>query len=124
VVGGAAVNAYVEPLISLDLDLVMDRLAVDALLVPSFRTHATPESVRVSAEGSRLRVHILDRSTVHPATRRNLLGFRLPVATPDDLVRGLTWSAGRDDQLHLQRILESFPHLRPLVPADILARFA
>ena len=61
VVGGQAVNAYVEPLVSLDLDLVV---AVEQLpdlektLLERYRVERFPHSLNVSAPSSDLRIQI------------------------------------------------------------------
>src|SRR3972149_3751089 len=61
VIGGQAVNAYVEPLVSLDLDLVVavDQLEqVEALLEPHYDLKRFPHSLNVAMSGSDLRVQI------------------------------------------------------------------
>jgi hypothetical protein len=131
VIGGYGVSAYVEPLFSLDLDLVVagDQLALAAsTLGAQFDVTEVPGRLDVSSPGSLLRVHVhtdpryLD--FVSRASRRDILGLQLPVATPEDLVRGLTCSPNRMAILDIQRIVESFPHLREHIPAAILDRFA
>ncbi len=59
VIGGQAVNAYVEPLVSLDLDLAVSvtQLAeVEALLAEHFTVRRFPHSIKISLPGSDLRV--------------------------------------------------------------------
>src|ERR1700684_392965 len=59
VIGGQAVNAYVEPLVSLDLDLAVaaDQIdQVDRLMREHFQVEAFPHSLNVSSAGSNLRV--------------------------------------------------------------------
>ena len=61
VIGGQAVNAYVEPLVSLDLGLAMtlDQLKeVQALLESKFEVERFPHSLNVGMPGSALRVQI------------------------------------------------------------------
>ena len=61
VIGGQAVNAYVEPLVSLDLDLVLavDQMEqVEALLESHFELKRFPHSLNISMAGSDLRVQI------------------------------------------------------------------
>src|SRR5512145_2412849 len=61
VIGGQAVNAYVEPLVSLDLDLVV---AIDqmeeaiALFQSRFEVKRFPHSLNIEMPGSDLRVQI------------------------------------------------------------------
>ncbi len=138
VIGGQGVNAYVEPLVSLDLDLVIaaERLPdVQALLGFRFAVASFPHSLNVSSPGSNLRVQIQTDPRYFPfverAGRREVLGVSLPVAALEDILQGKIWAAGdeqrrpskrRKDILDIERILESYPHLRDRVPAEILAR--
>jgi hypothetical protein len=140
VIGGQGVNAYVSPLISLHLGLVIaiDQLTlVESLLRTQFEVESFPHSLNISSPGSELRVQIqtdpryfgfVDRSS-----RREVLGVSLPVAALSDILQGKIWAAldpsrrpskRRKDLLDIERILESYPHLRAQVPPDILARFA
>jgi hypothetical protein len=135
-IGGQAVNAYVEPLVSLDLDLVVaaEHLPiVERSVAEQFAVERFPHSVNVSATGSDLRVQIqtdpryssfVDRSNV-----RNVLGFPLPVAAVEDVLQGKVWAATdparrgskrRKDLLDIERLIESYPHLRARVPAALL----
>lgn len=138
VIGGAAVNAYVEPLITQDLDIV---LAVDeiprALEVFSreFRVEEFEHSVNVYDPGSRLQVQIqrdpLLTDILGRAEVREVMDFPLPVAAPEDLVR-LKVAAATDstrraskrgkDLLDLARLLVAFPALTSLVPGELLDR--
>ena len=61
VIGGQAVNAYVEPVVSLDLDVAVaarDIMSAEAALAREFRVERFPHSVNVSAVGSDLRVQL------------------------------------------------------------------
>jgi hypothetical protein len=138
VIGGQGVNAYVEPVVSLDLDIVvaaeeLDRLA--KLLALRFRVERFPHSVNVAADGSDVRIQIqLDpryASFVPRATEREVLGLRLPVASIEDLLQGKIWAASDPqrrsskrlkDLADIARLLESYPELRASVPAEILQR--
>jgi hypothetical protein len=58
-IGGQAVNAYVEPLVRLDLDIVVavEQLpVVESLLREAFVVERFPHSLKVSQPGSALRV--------------------------------------------------------------------
>src|ERR1041385_8495067 len=95
IVGGQAVNAYAEPVVSLDLDVVVavDQIAAaEALLRSEFHLERFPHSLNVSALGSDLRVQIqtdlrygpfIERSAV-----RDILGLQLPVASVEDVLPG------------------------------------
>jgi hypothetical protein len=138
VISGQAVNAYAEPLVSLDLGLAVavDQLSqVESLLSKEFRVERFEHSLNVSLAGSDLRVRIQTdpryAAFVEYATRRQVLGLILPVARVEDILRGKVWAAQdptrrpskrRKDVLDIERLLENCPLLRSQVPADILAR--
>jgi hypothetical protein len=138
VIGGQAVNAYAEPVVSLDLDLVVatDELPrVEELLRPRFSVKRFPHSLNVSRPGSDLRVQFqVDpryESFLAGASPRNVLGIVLPVAGLADVLRGKVWAAldpGRrpskrqKDLADIARILEGYPDLRSQVPAEVLDR--
>ena len=59
VIGGQAVSAYVEPLVSLDLDLVVAVDQIDqvrSLMAQRFGIEAFPHGINISSAGSNLRV--------------------------------------------------------------------
>ena len=138
VIGGQGINAYVEPLVSLDLDLVVavDQMSqLEQLLASEFKIERFPHSVNVSLSGSDLRVQIQTdpryADFVKRSTRRNVLGLELPVASLEDLMRGKIWAAQdptrrgskrQKDLADMARLLEAYPYLRSQVPAEILAR--
>jgi len=136
VIGGQAVNAYVEPLVSLDLDLVIaasDLERIKPLLTAQFGVEALPHSLNVTTLNSQLRVQIQTdtRYLDFPdrAERRDVLGVELPVASLDDLLQGKIWAASdperrptkrQKDILDIARLIEKYPRLRERVPADVL----
>ena len=138
VIGGQAVNAYVEPLVSLDLDIVVavDQLEeVEALLKSHFDLKRFPHSLNITVPGSDLRVQIqTDKrygSFVQRASTRMVLGMILPVATVEDVLQGKIWavmdperrgSKRQKDLADIARILEEYPDLRTKVPQEIRAR--
>jgi len=137
-IDGQAVNAYVEPVVSLDLDIVIasDRLAeVEALLTSPFHVERLAHSVNLSAPGSDLRIQIqLDpryRSFIERAAWHDVLGLQLPVATVEDVLQGKIWavqdstrraSKRQKDLADIARLLEASPQLRTSVPADVLSK--
>jgi hypothetical protein len=137
-VGGQAVNAYVEPVVSLDLDLVVaieDLARIESLLGHHFRVDRFAHSLNVSLAGSDLRVQIrLDPRYgpfVEKASVRDVLGARLPVAQLEDVLQGKVWAAEdptrrgskrQKDLADIARLLEGYPQLRVRVPSAILDR--
>jgi hypothetical protein len=138
VIGGQAVNAYAEPVVSLDLDLAVatsDLERAEAVLGGHFRVERFAHSVNVSAAGSDLRVQLQRdgryAAFVERATRREILGLPLPVAALEDVLQGKVWAAQdperrpskrQKDLADIARILETHPSLRSLVPQGILDR--
>ncbi len=138
VIGGQAVNAYADPVVSLDLDLVVAVDQIDdlvALLAEEFEVKHFPHSVHVYAPGSDLRIQLQTdpRYTDFPgrAQMQRVLGLDLPVATLEDTLRGKVWAAldperraskRQKDLADIARLLETYPDLRPLVPPALLAR--
>lgn len=140
VIGGQAVNAYVEPLVSLDLDVVVaaERIAELTSIVPeSYRQERFAHSLNLSRVGSDLRIQVQTdpryASFVDRATVRDVLGVPLPVAELDDVLQGKIWAASdatrrgskrQKDLADIARIIESYPDLRDRVPLEILTRLA
>lgn len=137
-VGGQAVNAYVEPMVSLDLDIVVavEQLpAIETLMREAFVTERFPHSLNVSLPGSDLRVQIQTDPRYPPfvqrATHRTVLGLRLPVAHLEDVLQGKLWavmdttrrpSKRQKDLADIARILEAYPAMRERVPDEVLAK--
>ncbi|MGB9801096.1 MAG: nucleotidyl transferase AbiEii/AbiGii toxin family protein [Thermanaerothrix sp.] len=138
VIGGQAVNAYVEPLVSLDLDLAVAVESFEDLerrLAERFQVRRFPHSLNVSLPGSDLRVQIQTderyRSFVDNAIEVDVLGMRLPVARLEDVLRGKIWAAldperrgskRQKDLADIARLIEQYPYLRGQVPPEILAQ--
>lgn len=136
VIGGQAVNAYADPVVSLDLDVVVaaDQLApLEALLRRGFKVRRFANSVNVSLEGSNLRVQIQTdpryAAFVGRASPREVLGLTLPVAAIEDLLQGKVWAASdtsrraskrQKDLADIARLIEARPELRDRVPREIL----
>lgn len=138
VIDGQAVNAYVEPLVSLDLDLAVavDQIdKVDALLDQHFTLKRFSHSLNVTVADSGVRVQIQTDKRygefVQRASIRPVLGMELPVASVEDVLQGKIWavmdserrgSKRQKDLADIARILEIYPQLRSRVPQEILER--
>jgi len=135
VISGQGVNAYVEPLVSLDLDVVVAAGQLPELEKQAERESKLqrfPHSLNLSAPGSDLRVQnqldnryqaFLDRSA-----QQMVLGTLMPVASVDDVLRGKIWAYQDDTQrgskrqkdlADIARLLEAHPHLGLTVPEAI-----
>jgi len=138
VIGGQGVNAYAEPLVSLDLDVAVateDLDRVEKLLSQRFEIELFPHSVNVSAAGSQLRVQIQTdpryAAFVPRATPREVLGVTLQVAAVEDVLQGKLWAfldetrrgtKRQKDLADIGRLIETYPQLRERVPRDVLDR--
>lgn len=137
VIGGVAVNAYVEPLVTLDFDVVIeanDLPAVERSLRRSFDVSPFSHSLKVTSPESDLRVQIQTdpryAAFVDRAEWRPVLGIEMRVAALEDVLQGKIWAATSDtrratkrqkDLLDIARLVEAYPALRAKVPLDILA---
>jgi hypothetical protein len=138
VIGGQAVNAYVEPLVSLDLDLavaVSQIEEVESLLDQQFILKRFPHSLKITIPGSDVRVQIQTDERyslfLERAATRTVLGMELPIASIEDVLQGKIWavldserrgSKRQKDLADIARILEKYPNLREQVPQEIRAR--
>jgi hypothetical protein len=138
VIGGVAVNAYAEPVVTLDLDLVVavDQLEqAEALLNQSFKVKRFPHSLKVSLPDSDLRVQIQTEprfsSFLERAAPRAVLGLVLPIAAVEDVLRSKVWAAlepsrraskRQKDLADISRLLEQYPQLGDHLPPEILSQ--
>ncbi len=138
VIGGQGVNAYAEPLVSLDLDIAVAGADVERLgrvVGGEFRIERFEHSLNVSAPGSALRVQFQTDPRyfdfVERASPRSVLGSVLPVAALEDVLQGKVWAAmdssrraskRQKDLADIARLIEAHPELRRRVPPEILSR--
>lgn len=136
VIGGLAVNAYAEPVVSLDLDLVIITDKIQALCETAsskgVKIEQFEHSINLSVPGSDLRIQIQTdpryQEFIPRAVQRDILGYRMAVAALEDVLRGKTW-AYRDEQRRkskrqkdladILRIVETHPECRDQVPPEI-----
>lgn len=146
VIGGMAVNAYVRPVYTADLDMVVvtaDLAPVLAdLRAADFRIKEFPHSINAQRRAGRTEraSHMLMvqfskaeeyQSFVDRAVLRPLLGLDVPVASPLDLAQGklLAWGdplrreAKRSkDESDLLRLGEEFSEVYERLPAELRVR--
>ena len=138
VIGGQGVNAYVSPLVSLDLDLVVAAEQVGEFVraaAGEFHVERFPFSLNLSAAESALRVQIHTdprySAFVERREQHDVLGRRIWVARLDDVLQGKVWavqdtarrpSKRQKDLADIARIIEAFPYLRLQVPSEVLDR--
>jgi hypothetical protein len=138
VIDGQAVNAYVEPLVSLDVDIVvaMDSLEeLEKSLAEHFTIQRFPLGLNISSPLSDLRAQIQTDERYYAfaerAQIRQVLGMELPVASLEDVLQGKIWAAmdpeqrgskRQKDLADIARLLEAYPALVTLVPQEIRTR--
>lgn len=138
VLGDQGVNAYVDPVVSLDLDVVIavEQLPeLERLLGEEFTVERFPHSINVSARGSDLRLQLQTdpryEAFLASETVRDVLGIRLPVASLEDILQGKVWavldlsdrpSKRQKDLADIARLIEAYPHIRQKIPDEILTR--
>jgi hypothetical protein len=135
-IGGLAVNAYAEPVVSLDLDLVVvaDRLAAvsQAARARGLAVEEFEHSVNLSGAGSDLRIQLQTdpryQDFLKRAQEREVLGYRLRVAAIEDVLQGKLWahadsarrkSKRQKDLADILRLVEAQPELKERLPARI-----
>jgi len=138
IIGGLAVNAYAEPVVSLDLDLVVsvDRVPELRLVAESkgMKTEDFEHSINLTAAGSDLRIQLQTdpryQAFIARAGRKNLLGYEMSVASLKDVLSGKIWaysdaarrrSKRQKDLADIMRLVENHPELKAGLPADLLA---
>ena len=137
-IGGLAVNCYVEPVYTLDADIVVVAKNLQALIVrlkeEGFTTEQHAHSVNATAAESELRIQFTtdDRyqTFLDRANDADVLGTRVCVASLRDVVQGKLWayadthrrlSKRKKDELDLIRLGEAYPELLILYPPDVAA---
>jgi hypothetical protein len=135
-ISGLAVNCYVEPVYTLDADLVVIASELPAikgeLVDAGFSVDEFPHSLNARMAKSDLRIQFsLDpryQGFLSDTTVREVLGQQVPVASLTNVVRGKVWAWGdggrrlskrKKDELDLIRILEAYPESRELMPGEI-----
>jgi hypothetical protein len=133
---GLAVNCYVEPVYTLEADIVVIASELptikDELIAAGFSVEEFPRSLNAKMANSDLRIQFtLDpryQDFVADTELHDVLGQRVPVASLANVVRGKTWawndakrrlSKRKKDELDLIRIAEGYPELRDLMPEEI-----
>ena len=134
VIGGLAVNAYVEPVVSLDLDVVVAAEDVERVckaVERHFRVARFSHSVNLSSDKSSLRIQIQTDPRYMDFTGRasvqTVLGYKMRVASLEDVLQGKIWayldedrrgSKRQKDLADIARLVETFPHLLDRLPDD------
>ena len=135
VIGGLGVNAYVEPVVSLDLDIVVAADLLDALSSAAkgmFSIKQLPHSLNLKSSHSDLRIQLQTdpryQAFTARATTQKVLGYEMKVAALEDVLQGKIWayldtsrrrSKRHKDLADIFRLVEAYPRLEELLPDSI-----
>ncbi len=136
VIGGLAVNAYAEPVVSLDCDVVVVAADMEKVLKAArsagMKIEKFEHSVNLSLPDSDLRIQLQTDSRYQDfilrASPRTVLGYDMAVAALEDVLRGKTWAYGDEsrrkskrqkDLADIMRLVETHPRLRSLLPPGL-----
>lgn len=137
IIGGLAVNAYADPVVSLDLALVVVADRLDDLCqrarARGMKVEAFPHSVNLAMRGSDLRIQFqtdpryqafLDRAEPH-----DVLGYPMVVAHVEDVLQGKLWawqdksrrrSKRQKDLADIMRLVETHPALEARLSEEVV----
>ncbi len=134
-IGGLAVNCYVEPVYTVDVHLVVVAANLEriGLELARFRVKTFEHSMNAQRPGSQLNVQFTTdvryQEFLEGVTERDVLGVRVPVASLENIISGKVWawqdptrrlSKRKKDELDLIRIAEGHTELRSLIPTEIV----
>lgn len=135
IIGGLAVNAYAEPVVSLDLDMVVIVSRLSELLLVlrnKYRVKRYSNSINISWPYSDLRIQMQTdlryQEFIAGAKYKNVLGYRLPVAAIEDVLMGKVWAASdktrraskrQKDLSDILRLTEVRKSLIKLIPRSL-----
>jgi hypothetical protein len=135
-IGGLGVNAYVEPVVSLDLDIVAATENIGdicrAAKEHSLKVEEFEHSLNITSDSSDLRIQLQTdpryQKFVSTAADRNVLGYTMKVARLEDVLQGKIWaymdkeqrkSKRQKDLADIFRIMEKHPHLVASLPQSL-----
>jgi hypothetical protein len=136
-IGGLAVNAYVEPVYTLDANLVVIGSGLsgpaESLRAQSFTIEELEHSLNARGPRSDLRIQFTTDARYQPFPARSVeavvLGIPVRVACLEDVTRGKLWAWGdaqrrlskrKKDELDLIRLAEAWPELKAMYPRELL----
>jgi hypothetical protein len=136
IIGGIAVNAYCEPLITLDFDCIipieeMNRIK-EKLKKMGFKIKTHPYTWEITHKDSDVRIQIQRdkryQEFIKKAELRSVLGYPMMVAQKEDVLKGKVWAYDditrdelkRDkDLLDIKRLVQKYPGLKKLLTKEM-----
>ena len=135
-IGGLAVNAYVEPIVSLDLYIVTAVEDVETISKAArernFKVEHFEHSVILTSQTSDLPIQLQTdpryQGFITDAETRDVLGYRMKVAKLGDVLQGKIWaymdkerrrSKRQKDLADILRIIETYPEFEEALPQGL-----
>ena len=138
-IGGLAVNAYVEPVVSMDVDLIIELAASDKFVEKiknNYKIERFTHSLNISSSNSDLRIQIQTderyQDFIPRAAEKPVMGYKIKVASKEDVLQGKIWaymdsqrreSKRLKDLSDIFRLIESYPYLKESLPLSIKEKF-
>ena len=136
VIGGLAVNAYAEPVVSLDLDIVVAAENIDELCeeakAKGLKVRKFEHSVNLTSPKSDLRIQLQTDSRyqefIARSLEREILGYTMMTASMEDVLQGKIWayqdkarrrSKRQKDLADIMRLIEVKPASANQLPPEI-----
>ena len=136
IIGGLTVNAYVEPVVSLDLDVVVSVEDIGNLCKAAEESGLKVEQfehiVNITGESSDLRIQLQTdpryQSFLSATHDKTVLGYAMKVARLEDVLQGKVWaymdktrqkSKRQKDLADILRIVEEHPQLERTLPQNL-----
>lgn len=135
-IGGLAVNAYVEPVVSLDLDIVAAVEDVEVICSTAvergLKVERFEHSVNITSPDSDLKIQLQTdaryQKFINRADERDVLGYKMKVARLEDILQGKVWaytdkerrrSKRQKDLADILRMIEVYPELEATLPETL-----
>jgi hypothetical protein len=135
-IGGLAVNAYADPVVSLDVDIVIAAANLEKVkhaALGIFAIEEFPHSINLNRTGSDLRIQfqtdIRYQDFLKRAVVKKVLGYDMRVAAIEDVLQGKLWayadtgrrpSKRQKDLADIFRLVEKYPELKKQLPPEIM----
>ena len=135
VIGGLAVNAYAEPVMSLDFDVVIAVHEIERLLfvLPKhWSTKRDKFSINISSPDSDLRIQLQTdnryQNFISRGEKKKVFGYECFVASLHDVLQGKLWayadperrqSKRQKDLADIMRLVETYPELLQFLPQKV-----
>ena len=136
VIGGLTVNTYVEPVVSLDIDIVIAVKDMEATCRAAekrgLKVEQFEHSMNLSSSKSDLRIQLQTdpryQEFIPRAELKDVLGYKMSVASLDDVLRGKAWayadqtrrrSKRQKDLADILRMIEIYPQFKAKLPRSL-----